>query len=87
MIPSVIPVVRAPVVVICMYHFCYCCVMLQVPIVRNGGVEAIVAAARAHPRSVDVSHYACLALSCLADHAPNQVMIDGWMYFCVQVMH
>ncbi len=50
--------------------------MLQVPIVRAGGVEAIVAAARAHVGSVDVSHYACWALGNLAGDAANKVMID-----------
>ncbi len=55
---------------------CHCFVMLQVPIVRADGVEAIVAAARAHVGSVDVSHYACKALTSLAGDAANKVMID-----------
>ncbi len=55
---------------------CHCCVILQVPIVRAGGVEVIVAAARAHVGSVDVSHYACKALARLAVDAANRVMID-----------
>ncbi len=55
---------------------CHCCVILQVPIVRAGGVEVIVAAARAHVGSVDVSHWACWALTNLALDAANRVMID-----------
>jgi hypothetical protein len=50
--------------------------MLQVPIVRAGGVEVIVAAARAHVGSVDVSQHACSALIHLAVDAANKVMID-----------
>ncbi len=47
------------------------------PIVSKGGVEVIVAAARAHVGSEDVSHYACSALANLAVAAANQVLIDG----------
>ncbi len=50
--------------------------MLQVPIVSAGGVEVIVAAARAHVGSVDVSDNACRALGSLAVDAANSVMID-----------
>ncbi len=58
------------------WGLCHCCVMLQVPIVRAGGVEVIVAAARAHVGSVDVSHYACWALAKLAFDDANEVFID-----------
>ena len=58
------------------WGLCHCCVMLQVPIVRAGGVKVIVAAARAHVGSVDVSHYACMALNNLGFDAANRVMID-----------
>ena len=56
--------------------------MVQVPIVKAGGVEVIVAAARAHVGSVDVSHYACMALINLAADAANSVMIDVFPGLC-----
>ncbi len=58
------------------WGLCHCCVKLQVSIVRAGGVEVILAAARAHVGSVDVSYYACRALTNLAFDAANRVMID-----------
>ncbi len=39
----------------------------------KGGVEVIVAAARAHSGSADVSNYVCLALASLAVDAANEV--------------
>jgi hypothetical protein len=50
--------------------------MVQVPIVRAGGVEVIVAAARAHVGSVGVSANACMTLTILAVDAANRVLID-----------
>ncbi len=58
------------------WGLCHCCVTLQGPIERAGGVEVVLAAARAHVGSVDVSHYACWALINLAADAANRVMID-----------
>jgi hypothetical protein len=43
--------------------------------VRAGGVEVIVAAARAHDGNVDISHNACRALAHLVVVAANKVMI------------
>ncbi len=55
---------------------CHCCVTLQVPIGSAGGVEVIVAAARAHVGRANVSSSACMALVYLAAVAANRVMID-----------
>ncbi len=63
--------------ILSLYH---CCIILQVPIVRAGGVEVIVAAARAHVRSVDVSENACMALASLAVDAANKVMCHAWIH-------
>ncbi len=64
------------------HRLCFC-VALQVSIIRNGGVEMIVAAARAHNDSVVVSRYACLALANLAASTAHQVPIYEWAGVCV----
>ncbi len=58
------------------HHLRYCCVMLQAPIVSKGGVEVIVATVQRHIDNVDVAHYGCWALACLADNDTNKVVID-----------
>jgi hypothetical protein len=54
--------------------------LLQVPIVNAGGLEMIVAAARAHVGSVDVLEHACMALANLAVDAAYRVLLTHMYY-------